>query len=84
MLASIATYLITNRSICICHIYFVGVFAVSYELLYLRDSNKSKVTVLVAPNLALYSQPNVLLPRYYLKKSEVSDSPITSTFTFKI
>ena len=33
---------------------------------------------------ALYSQPNALLPRYYSKKSEESDSPITSTFTFKI
>jgi hypothetical protein len=51
MLASIATYLITNRSIGICHIHVVGVFTVSYELLYLGDSDKSKITILIPPNL---------------------------------
>jgi len=51
MLASIATYLITNWSIGISHIYFVGVFAIPYELLYLGNSNKSKITILVTPHL---------------------------------
>ena len=51
MLASIVTYLITNRSIGISHIYFVGLSTVSYELLYLGDGDKSKITILVPPNL---------------------------------
>ena len=52
MLASIATYLITNWSIGISHIYFVGVFTVSYELLYLGDGNESEIAILVTPHLA--------------------------------
>ena len=51
MLASIATYLITNWSIGISHIHFVRVSTVSYELLYLGDSNKSEITILVTPHL---------------------------------
>ena len=52
MLASIATYLITNWSIGICHVYSVGVLTVSYELLYLGDCNKSEIAILVTPHLA--------------------------------
>ena len=52
MLASIANYLITNWSIGISHIYFVGVSTVSYELLYLGDGYISEVTVFVPPHLA--------------------------------
>ena len=51
MLASIATYLITNGSIGISHIYLVRVFTVSYELLYLGDSDKSEITILITPHL---------------------------------
>jgi hypothetical protein len=51
MLASIATYLITNWSIGISHIYFVGVPTVSNELLYLGDCDKSEISIFITPHL---------------------------------
>ena len=43
--------LIARRAVGISHIYLVGVLTASYELLYLGDSNKSEITILIAPHL---------------------------------
>lgn len=43
--------LIAHRPIGMCHVYSVGALTVSFELLYLGDSDESEITILVPPHL---------------------------------
>ena len=43
--------LVAHWAIGVGHVYSVGVLTVPQELLYLGDSNKSEITILVTPHL---------------------------------